>query len=476
MESVKFSNDSLFNKVLSLCIDRDDKTAAWFIYSYPGLEAEGIKNIYYIDPTSDYIDVLLSRIINKYEKEIQQADLIFKDSLNNQEKNEANDILNLIAQFSNKAQLKRRNLWFAAEGYIYALLRNKDSADVYFNKAETISKHEEARFQINLKVLETVSTIINVKVLNALTENLILNELNWFEKNKIEPEWRDTSNIDASYSFIKKILIYKYSYQNEFIKKSLLIDENLHYKPDEYTAKEIYNFMKRKDLSDYDKYLIKNYNYNLDQLGNIIGTNFIYRHDFASAVDFLEHVLTQDSLLADPFSISINDSTSNTNSMRVLSKLDFARQMLLYKKYADINNKSSAKYDYLLANAYYNTSYYGNSWNAATYYLTVDKSYYIDKGNTDFFDCTTAQEYYTKAMNETEDKEFAAMCCFMASKCEQNKFYDQAYIDSLYTFNMKIKYKYRNYFRLLKNNYSDTKFYKTAIDECKYFNEFVKNN
>ncbi len=40
----------------------------------------------------------------------------------------------------------------------------------------------------------------------------------------------------------------------------------------------------------------------------------------------------------------------------------------------------------------------------------------------------------------------------------------------------EIKDKYRDYFRKMQKDYSDTKFYKQAIEECKYFNAFVNKN
>jgi hypothetical protein len=138
-----------------------------------------------------------------------------------------------------------------------------------------------------------------------------------------------------------------------------------------------------------------------------------------------------------------------------------------------------AKNYYLLANGFYNITYFGNSWGALVYernfydyepdiYATLDKEIY---------DCSTAQEYYVKAMSAAKNVEFAAECCFMASKCEQNAFYvelanEGINNDSEYS---KLRGKYRSFFRILKNKYTGTMFYKKAIEECKYFAEFVKN-
>ena len=82
-------------------------------------------------------------------------------------------------------------------------------------------------------------------------------------------------------------------------------------------------------------------------------------------------------------------------------------------------------------------------------------------------------------METTKDRELAAKACFMAAKCEQNKFYNLAY-DRGKLYNQHDEFKnekniYRNYFRKPTDNYSDTGFYKEALEECMYFNDFVSS-
>ena len=83
-------------------------------------------------------------------------------------------------------------------------------------------------------------------------------------------------------------------------------------------------------------------------------------------------------------------------------------------------------------------------------------------------------------MNAAKDKEFAAKCCFMASKCEQNTFYNKVKQDGISVYDttkyFAIKSQYRNLFREMKDKYAGTQIYKEAIEECKYFDEFVKSN
>jgi hypothetical protein len=76
--------------------------------------------------------------------------------------------------------------------------------------------------------------------------------------------------------------------------------------------------------------------------------------------------------------------------------------------------------------------------------------------------------YYVKAMNLSGSKEFKAKCAFMAAKCEQNAFFVQQEQSS------DIDFRAGNYFKMLKENFSTTKYYKEVIKECGYFRTYVK--
>ncbi len=135
-----------------------------------------------------------------------------------------------------------------------------------------------------------------------------------------------------------------------------------------------------------------------------------------------------------------------------------------------------------MANGLYNITLFGNCWDAVSYYKDFDDWGYKKRKDIELYDCSEAQQYYLKAMNLTKDAEFAAKCCFMASKCEQNSFYNdlgsgqiKISSDNYWKNYDKAKLNYRKYFYILHDKYSNTEFYKEALKECKYFNEFIKS-
>lgn len=478
IESFYFENDSLFNKCLQLCANNKEKTAAWFMRAYYGSAIRGIEEINKLDENSNYMGVLLTRAVNMYEKDIQQKNLLFKDSLTASQKRYGEKILELSSKIANEGKIKNRNLWYAVSGYMSGLLRYENNAKAYFLKAATLTKPSDVRFTADLKYMKIVSKILNLREIDSTTESSILMDLKWFEKNQIKPYWEDTTNIDNVYSFIKKILAYKYLMQGDSVKKGIFDDIYL-YAYGNTISKKIYSFMNRKDLTKYDKFILGTFRYKKSDMRDIIGTNYIFNHEFSKAVQVFKEGKTKlDILRKDPFSVNLNDYPREKIKNGNYTKLTYAEKMVKLESLLKEGDPDSTQDYYLLANGYYNITFYGNSWNAATFYRTIDTTFYNNMGHTNFYSCSTAEKYYIKAMNASKSREFAAKCCFMASKCEQNEYYNKSgrlVSDVWLSIDSTIKHSdYKTFFETLNNKYSDTQFYKEALQECKYFNAFVK--
>ena len=82
-------------------------------------------------------------------------------------------------------------------------------------------------------------------------------------------------------------------------------------------------------------------------------------------------------------------------------------------------------------------------------------------------DCSKAEEYYVKALELSNDKEFKAKCCFMAAKAEQNKFFLTRPKDYVGDF------KSGEYFKMLKTSFANTQYYKEIINECGYYRTYI---
>ncbi len=76
-----------------------------------------------------------------------------------------------------------------------------------------------------------------------------------------------------------------------------------------------------------------------------------------------------------------------------------------------------------------------------------------------------AEKYYLQASNLYSSKELKARAVFMAAKTEQNRFFN-SHSDGKGD-------APREYFRLLKDSYSDTQYYREIINECGTFRAYV---
>ena len=137
----------------------------------------------------------------------------------------------------------------------------------------------------------------------------------------------------------------------------------------------------------------------------------------------------------------------------------------------------------LLANAFYNITYFGN---ARTFYegniIGSASSPYAFKNSIRemITNCLIPKMYYEKALEAAITDEQKAKCQFMLAKCQRNEYYNQQYDPKkdFWDNNSAVQYAQVNFlawngFENLKNNYSKTKYYQEVIAECGYFKTYV---
>ena len=170
-------------------------------------------------------------------------------------------------------------------------------------------------------------------------------------------------------------------------------------------------------------------------------------------------IMRYDTLPANPFNIHIqdcHDCDQTAKQKQKFTSLTFLKTLRSIK--ADLNaGKDRYRNALLLANAYYNISYYGNN----RWFYEYDIFNGIDK-----YSQTISQKYYLLARDYASNNEQKAKCTFMASKCEHNNYYSLPENDVTTPWTEK-------YFTELKANYSQTNYYKDVLNECGYFKDFV---
>jgi hypothetical protein len=223
----------------------------------------------------------------------------------------------------------------------------------------------------------------------------------------------------------------------------------------------------RNASSPFDRFLVTNYKYSPEQIQELRGLQFLYAGDLANAVEAfrLAGNDVRKDLNADPFTIHIKDchECDYRAPHTKYSKLSFAERMLSLSQAAQGRGEAAAAASFDLANGFYNMSYYGNG---RDIYDTVHGNLgprFTDNPDTELaLNMNLAQKYYVQAFNLTSNKEFLARATFMAAKTEQNRYY-----------NTRKDPQPQSYFRMLKDSFADTQYYREIIRECSTFRSYL---
>jgi hypothetical protein len=244
-------------------------------------------------------------------------------------------------------------------------------------------------------------------------------------------------------------------------------------------------FMERGSFSAMEEFALTTYELKLGNLYDFKGTNFFYNDDLAGALKWFEKAGFGDLSYGDPFAIHINDCHDCDHAEELAerySKIEFVKRLMQLKSEMGINPAVVANNSYLLGNAYYNATYYGN-YRDFYYNAIFDDWYYFTpfEGNDEggnyagLENMSTAMQYYRDALEASSDPEFRAQCVFMLAKCEQNIYF--SFGDSEYDCPSPkgCDFIAGKYFRELEDEYAGTEYFQQVLQECGYFATYMKS-
>jgi hypothetical protein len=483
------SSFSQLYEVLSQCKNNHEKVTVWFLNAIENSDYRSMKRIYAYEPSSPYLELLLSRAIDEIEDKIIPWNMGFyygeiQDEFLNLESSE---LYNFIYKCAQNRNTKRPYFWYYCAGYVALLSQDFANVEKNFSKVIQLIPPDQNQYKERVKILQILAQVEKQEKIDKKFEANFLDQLKWL---------RDFHNYRSEdlYVYLIERLARKYLHQGDTAKAYLCYG----HKPAKYgwgvpveqldleshrTAEcvdAIFKLIDLKKHSEFEQFLIDNFKYSKSQIIEMQGTMLLRNYRFKEAISKFKEDKSKLKLLpADPFIININDCQDcdvKAPKLNFYTKLSFTERMLELEKHVK-KDSLNTNYYFQLANGYYNMTFFGNSWMILDYYRVI--SNVGGDLTNNYYDCSKALENYEKAMKITKNKEIAARACFMASKCEQNKFYfDAGYYDrddgDLNTW--VTRDKYRKYFNILAETYSNTKFYKEAIKECKYFSSFVKIN
>lgn len=484
--SFHIESDEMWQETMSFCKTAPEKANLHFMRALQNnadVLAE-MKDIYKLYPQSENLEALLTSLIDDLEGSFLSYSQFREKSLNkpldtpNEEDLayllELQSFLNEVNQGQNTRQ---PYLWICAEAYTYFLRKNYDQALSILNQGQYPTTKAQ-------KVKKTMDLAIQIAQLTKVDD-----------KTEVEfyTEVKKTENGSLRY-WMRHKFSNLYLLQNEEA-KAFLATEDIDYlrsiKKSELVDK-ILAWLKT-DMNIFEKEvllasLIKNAKpIKKEAEENVLelkATILFKQNKLEEAVNIYKNLSKTPNLIADPFKANINDCLycdRVDNPANIYTRFTLAQKLLTMQKQAKKEQNPKIYFD--LGVAFYNMTYFGNSWDGHQYFrydsdlhyrkyrkeYEINPPYYKTDEN---FDCSEALYYFNKAIyfaEQNHDKELEAKATFFAAKCEQNNYFlSDVFDDSWFPEYFAFDVGYGNYFKKLKKDYRNTQFYQETLKECFY--------
>ena len=396
-----------------------------------------------------------------------------------------------------------------------AWMQNK-TADGF--KAIAASENEKLnlKMQDQRQIVRLLLSAQKIQQLDSISEPELLPSLKWLDgKSKstqtetIDNQWyegRINRFTTTARNFYLHILAPAYLHQGDSTRAALALLKSGSFGAEQFN----YSYRQSKGLPDFWYYYLRSdqlrqlvkwkenppenlwlqfltadlKEVNFDDLYDLLGTAFLREHNYAAAATAFAKQTTAgnrslEEETGDSFLAQLNDYPKTfTNAKQGFTKADFAKAMAELQNQLKTEPENPQLY-YRYATGLYNTSTYGNSWNLISYdWSSTDfarKPIYTY--DADYVQTSNAERYYLKARALSNNADFKAKCTFMAAKCQQKQQQMPDYLSDYQAYEAAQK----NYSRQMRQNtyfneltqYKQTRFYKTAVQECSYLRDFI---
>jgi hypothetical protein len=465
---------------LQLAKSKEEKITLWQMMGIVHDENRAIAEIYALDPQSEKLDLLLSRLINKIEA---PGDHYGMDSI--RKVSVADGDVALIDRIARKGNTQKPYYWNMAAGYLHFLKGDTDNAGKYYAQAKLQLPPHQRLLEAQYRLLHWNLYLYSLKKIDAGTEKKMVADLNWLADLRDQTD--TVANVRYQRALAESISMLSKRYQEQ---GAVLRSECFSSKTAFYTKNENKESMKlllgKTDKTPFEKAMLRYYPYEQGDLNYHQGLLLVYQEKTDAALSLFEKsgVNAGRPLRANPFNSRINDCHDCDFEAAQTKKYS---ALTVLKTIKNINteiaaNKNLYTNHLLLANVYYNMTYYGNArdfyqteitGSNATSAMDIPKEF-----RAVFTSSAIAEKYYLKARLSARTNAQKAKCTFMAAKCERNSKYNEVYNDPAnekkYYWDIDFNTSYAlKYFSELATQYRNNVFYREILQECGYFRSFI---
>lgn len=505
--SFRPQNEADWNKSLLMAKNNKEKAALWAVHGYHKDEVQAISKIYELDSKSEHLDYLLTRLVNRQEESINNsfevktntddysAPAVKQSVAENRESNKVkinSKAFDLVAKIAAAGNTAKPYLWDISLGYLQTLKGDYASADASFNRVEkTMPKTELAGYQ--LRLLRFVNNMSKIDKLTDKNEKTILADLNWLYQELPKTYKGQEFRYQNASQWSKNYLAALYRAKSNAVMTELFGGdshsnyyywggENAFY-DNEKDLLDMKAFLAKSNKSEIEKIGVGIYYLKLKDINNFQAVQATFKNKISEAIGFIQQTdsVQYYTFLGNPFNGNIKDCHDCDHAAyqkKKYSQIDFLNTIkVMQEKLAqkeDVYTNSL-----LLGNAFYNITHFGNG---RTFYETSIVGYgsspysFRDSMKRMITNCDLPKMYYQKALEAATTKEQKAKCIYLLAKCERNEYYNNKYNNLKNWWEAeddKTNFLAWSGFKILKKEYSDTKYYQDVIAECGYFNTYI---
>lgn len=465
--SFKPLDEKNWQATLDFCKTNEEKITLWQMLGvFYNDELRSMNEICKLDPSSEKLDLLLARAINKYENDrfdfdnkVEITDPPTTDKLRE-------FILN---QFKTKT-LSKAYMWLMAAAYLETINKQYALAEEHLKEAEkTLPNAALAKAQ--MRSLKLINYVSSLHTIDEKVEAKLLAEVSWLKVMQADTSLKEFRR-NQTYTWLLGVLSKKYKSQKDFMKSEFfVVDQNYYFKDQQ--LQNMKAFLWKANKSAYELLCEYIYPLNYEDLVEFEAISKTFDDKIDEAISLMEQAGKngEAELLSNPFNGHIKDCHDCDHGQPQKTKYTKLMTVKKMKEMKDKLNTDIYNNAMLLANAFYNMTYYGSS--RKFYECSIIGAYSSSPENIEnsflnkLLDMTTARKYYYIALSGAKTPEQKAKCLYMLAKCERNDWYTSGQGPKP----GKDFIAWKQFLAL--KAYAQTNYYKEIIKECGYFRTYA---
>ena len=500
-------SDTEWKELMSLCKSNDEKALMNFIRALKpkANSLQELKQIYELAPNSVWLDALLARELEyvQFAKQIMEnrPGSWYSYSLDINKKMLISDVdqYDVVAQKLDGQKITRRSQYIDNLSQIVQQIKTEgkhndiflaEFADVYLKllSQKQVSLEDVGKLQIKyaddprVAYLESLKLFVYLEHIPTINPQIESEISIYLERIKKQEDGGLSFEDILAYTYIKLEPLYEQEknafkhyiskYRGIFNPDNILVFEIRELKKlQEKTDK---NLLEKQMLASVQYFLDESQNYgNATSLDRITVKKYLSAGLFSKADAILENLPSKMETEYNPFNNVL--SGNNRAKSKPLDTHTFVKKLVSISDEIAQNPENAGSH-YLLANAYYNMSWFGNSPMLTRYYrATTDWSH----GNTNL---DRAKKHYQLAYQTAQDDEIKVKSLYALEKISFNeKSMEAKRINSnfeLYDYTGKLlktgmdqlkAQQFGEYFKKI-DQYKNTAYYNDVIKQCAIYN------